>query len=134
MHIRDFVEWQLEHYPESKRQLEQCKDDMIPSVISQYGPRAGGHSDPESRPTEDTAMRIATDTYIRQLEFTVNAIGFVLNKLTEEDTKLISMVYWKERYTVQEAADFLCMHKSTAYRHLNDIFTLIALELGYTTF
>lgn len=128
--IRQFIEYQLRYFHENKRQLESLKTDLIPSAIPKYGPQSGGF-DPEQRPTEDTAVKIATDAYIRQLEFTVSAIDSVLHILPEEDVELIRLKYWDGKLTPEGIALALSVDRSTMYDRLNKILVEIARRLGY---
>ena len=105
---------------------------MIPSAIPKYGPQTGGF-DPEQRPTEETAMRIASDEYIAHLERSVRAIGEVYWKLTNLDKELIRLKYWSGELTAEGIALKLNMDKATMYRHLNTILTEIAKRLGYVS-
>ncbi len=104
---------------------------MIPSQISQYGPREGGGFDPEQRPTEEIAVKIAADRYILQLELTVAAIDSVVNTLSDLDKELLRLKYWDGKLTPEGIALKLHMDKVTMYRHLNVILTEIGRRLGY---
>lgn len=129
--IRGFIEYQVIWWEENKKILAAAKQDMIPSQISQYGPHAGGSHDSEQRPTEDIALRIASDEYIAHLERSVRAIGEVLDKLSDIDKQLIRLKYWSGELTAEGIALKLNMDKATMYRHLNVILIEIAKRLGY---
>lgn len=128
--VRDFVEYQLSYYPENRKLLERLKAEMIPSAIPKYGPQTGGFN-PEQRPTEDTAVKMASDIYIFQLELTVNAIASVLEKLGEEDLELIRLKYWSGELTPEGIAIKLNLGRTTVYERLNNILVEIARRLGY---
>lgn len=128
--VRDFVAWQLEHYSQNKRQLEQIKKDLIPSATPNYGSAGGGHSNVANRTTEDVVIQICSPVYVQQLERTIKAIEYVLDKLDSTDEQLITLVYFQGSYTVSGAAQIVNLSQSTAYEHINKILTAIALELG----
>lgn len=130
--LKEFIEWELEHYPENKRQLEEYKRDMIPSATPAYSLAAGGHSG-ESRPTENIGLKILSDQYVIHTARTVEAIERVLNKISREDYKLIDLVYWKGSHSISGAALSCHMSKSAAYRRLNIITTALAKEMGYVS-
>lgn len=129
--IKGIVEWQLEHYAEDKRQLEETKRDMIPSPTASYSLTGGVSGGDTNRTTENVAVRIATNPYIMQTERSCTAIERVISGCNETDIKLIDLVYWKRTYTVEGAAMKCGMHTATAYRHINDVLATIALEIGY---
>lgn len=130
--VKGMIEWQLEHYHESKRQIEQYWADMIPSPTPNYSAEGGG-SHYVNRTTETVVERIATSPYIEQTVRSCKAIERVISDLDDTDIKLIDIVYWKRSYTVEGAARILHIDRATAYRHINGILSKIALELGYVS-
>lgn len=130
--LKNFIEWQLEHYHETRRQLKEYEMDLMPSNTPAYSLSASGHSG-ENRPTENVSFKLLSDVYIQQSIRTVNAIERVLDKLNGEDTKLIGLVYWRGSHSVAGAALALHMSSATAYRKVNGILAAIAQELGYVT-
>jgi len=129
--IRSTVEWQLEHYPEDKRQLSSYKDDLIPSPTQAYSLTPGGGG--ASRTTENVAMRIASSPYLRRLEQSVAAIEYALSRADDIDRRLIELVYWRREYTVAGAGLRLGLSCSGAYKRLNKVLAAVALELGYVS-
>lgn len=127
--VRDFVAWQLEHYPSNRSQLESIKRDMIPSPTPTYG-GSEGHSNEAHRTTEDIMVQISSSAYVRQLEQTVKAIQYVIDRLDDTDLRLIELVYFKGTHTVGGAAMIVNMSQSAAYNHINKILVAVALELG----
>ena len=127
--LREFIEWQIEYYPDNKRQLAVFKDSMIPSQISQYGHKTGTF-DSEKRPTEDITIR-RNPTYIMEQERIVNAIESVLNGLNEQDRELIRLRYWDGKLTPEGIAMKLNIGRTTFYERLNNILVIIAKRLGY---
>lgn len=130
--LKEFIEWELEHYPESKRQLEEYKRDMIPSATPAYSLSAGGHSG-ESRPTENISLKILSDQYVIHTAQCIEAIERVLHKLNADDKKLIDLVYWKGSHSISGAALASHTSKSAAYRRINAIITELAKEMGYVS-
>ena len=130
--IKGMVEWQLEHYHEDRRQLEKSKADLIPSPVAKLS-AAGGGSSATNRGTENVVMDIITNQHIKHLENSCNAIHKVIETLAPEDIKLVELVYWRREYTVEGAGKIVGLSKSSAYRHVNDILTDIAQELGYVS-
>lgn len=127
--VRDFVAWQLEHYRDNKMQLEEYKRDMIPSPTPTYG-GTGGHGNEAHRSTEDIVERISSSAYIRNLEQTVKAIQYVIDRLDDTDLRLIELVYFKGTHTVGGASMIVNLSQSAAYNHINKILVAVALELG----
>lgn len=128
--VRGFVEWQLERYHEDKKQLEQFKNDLIPSATASYSLAGGVSNGSVSNPTESIGIKMVTSPYILSTERSCLAIERVLDGLNETDKKLIDLVYWKRAYTITGAAIKLHMGERTGYNHINNILGLIALEMG----
>ena len=127
--VRDFVAWQLEHYQTNRAQLESIKRDLIPSPTPTYG-GSEGHSNEAHRTTEDIMVQISSSAYIRQLEQTVKAIQYVIDRLDDTDLRLIELVYFKGTHTVGGASMIVNLSQSAAYNHINKILVAVALELG----
>lgn len=128
--VKSYVEWQLEHYHEDKRQLEQYRLDLMPASTANYNFNGGGRSSEPGNPTERAAIRMLTNPYILNTERSIKAIEAVLERCDEADKKLIELVYWKKSHTVYGAVMRVNYSTKTGYRHLNDILCSIALELG----
>jgi len=127
--LRDFIEWQIEYYPDNKRQLAVFKDSMIPSQITQYGQKTGSF-DSEKRPTEEITIR-RNPTYIMEQERIVNAIESVYDNLSDQDKELIRLRYWDGKLTPEGIAMKLNIGRTTFYERLNNILVIIAKRLGY---
>lgn len=126
--LREYIEWQIEYYPDNKRQLMMTKASMIPSATPKYGPQTGGFN-PEQRPTEDIVVRRNPD-YIMEQERIISAIESVYTKLTDSDKEIIRLKYWSGELTPDGIALKLNMDRATMYRHLNAIITEVARRLG----
>ena len=128
--IRLHAIWDFQHYRQMKKEIEDYKRELMPSSTAKIQGASAGHSG-ESRPTEALGIRLATDQYILQRERAVNIITTLLNELTEEDKKLIDMVYLSKRFTVEGAGMQLNMSRRTAYDHINKILQVYAHEQGW---
>lgn len=69
--------------------------------------------------------------YLVELERSVNAIDFIMDRLNEEDKTLIDLVYWKGTHTITGAGEKLHMTQRTAYRHIDTVLKAIACEMGF---
>ena len=127
--LRDFIEWQIEYYPDNKRELAVFKDSMIPSQITQYGQKTGSF-DSEKRPTEEITIR-RNPAYIMEQERIVKAIESVLDSLNEQDLELVRLRYWDGKLTPEGIAMKLNIGRTTLYERLNNILVIIAKRLGY---
>lgn len=128
--VRAYVEYQIEHYKEHKRNLAEYRDAIMPSSTPNYSGAGGGGSG-EARPTEKLGIKLATDEYINEQLRILNAIEKVLASLSKEDRRMIDLIYWRRSHTVTGAAMVLHMSGVTAYRHVNAILRAVAAELGF---
>ena len=87
--IKDIALWQLERYPADKKELEQIYRDFIPSATVAASPTAGVQNSGGGRPTEASAIRMASTPYIAALERNTRAVERTLNGCEEIDRKLI---------------------------------------------
>ena len=126
--VKNFVKWQLEHYPASRRELKELRECLLEIRAADPGLLGGGET---GRPTEGAAVKLGTDRYIAELERSVNAVAYVVDRLEPTDRALIELVYWRSSHTVEGAAQHLNFSKSAAYRHINGVLTAIAKEMGY---
>lgn len=128
--VRDYIEWELEHYHENKRQLEEYKIDMIPSCVATYSLVQSSNHSETTDTTAQRAIKLATSPYILNTERNVKAIEAVLAKCDDTDKKLINMVYWKRAYNISGAGAVAGLGKTGAYDRINKIIFGIALEMG----
>lgn len=129
--VKGIIEWELEHYNESKRELETAKDDMMPTMTQSVNGMPGSHE--ASRQTEQVALKITTSDYINRLEKSVHAIDSVLDKLDDTDKQLVALVYWQKAYNIIGAGMKVGLSQAQSYRRINGILCLIAVELGFAT-
>ena len=131
--IKSTVEWQLQYYPENKRQLESLKKELIPSAVQGYSMTAGVGGGEAKRTTEEITLNILSSPYLRRLELTCEAMDRAWKMFDETDRRLIDLVYWKREYTVGGAGMKIGLQKSAAYQRINKILGVIAYELGYVS-
>ena len=129
--IRGFVEWQLEHYLEDRRNMENFRDSLIPSGTAQYGGIGGGHGSGVSNPTERAGIKLATNPYILHMERSCKAIENALKHCDSVDMRLIDLIYWKRSHTVTGAGIEIGLTKTPAYYRVNKILCRIAKEMGF---
>lgn len=128
--IKQFIEWELEHYPDRCARLEDLRQCYMPRITATIDGQ--GHGGARADSTADAAMRIATDEYIQNTERKVNAIKRVLKALDETDSELVKIKYWARTHTVEGAAQLTNVSVSTAYYRINRILCAIAAEMGET--
>lgn len=126
---KNYVEWTLQHYREDKRQLEEHKQDMMPSTTQNYIADVVQSSN-ISNTTEAIGIKLVTTPYIITTERNIRAIERVLERCDNKDKELIDLVYWRQTYTTEGAAIKLDIPRRTAYRKINNILCWVALEMG----
>lgn len=127
--IKGYIEWQLEHYHEDKRQMEQYRMDMMPNGTAQYGHTCGRSSTPGDQ-TAATVERLMTNQYLQTTERTIAAIDRTLARCDDTTRKLIDLVYWRRTHTMIGAAMVCHLGKTAAYDRANGVLYGIALEMG----
>ena len=130
--LKGFILWELEHYPENKRQLERFKYDMITAkdYTIDGQPRQTGAGDPTARKVE----QLESSAYIRQTEQTLEAIERVLRRQPPEKRKAVELMYWRRTHTATGAGMEIGASKSTVYNWIDDIVVQTAKELGFLSF
>jgi len=145
--IKGMAEWNLEHYHDNKKSLEQYKNDLVPSITQKYAYEKGKKDNEltpglnpalikgteASRPTENAGMLIATSPYILHTERSVEAVERALLRCDDTEKKLVDLVYWKRSHTIIGAGMRINLSRSSAYRAINNILCYIAVEMGYVT-
>lgn len=127
--VKGFVLWELEHYPENKRQLEQYRNDIITAkdYTIDGQPCGTDTGDPTVRKVE----QLENSAYIKQAERTIAAIERVLKRLPPEKIKAIDLMYWRGTHTATGAGVEIGAGKTTIYDWINNITEQIAKELGF---
>lgn len=127
--IKDYIIYELQMYHENKRQLEECKRDIVEGkdyTVSDM-PRGGNTSDT----TYSKAEKLLSSTYIQNIERTLNVIDRVIKGIDENRYKIIDMLYWKKTHTAIGVSLEVNISERTVYRWVDGIIYAIAKELGY---
>ena len=132
--LKGIIEWQLEHYPEDIRTLDNLTSNTIPSHVSKYDTPIKMIHNRINRTTEDIALRIYNSKYIHHLELSCGAISRTLENCSEIDVKLVKLIYWQRSYTPEGAGLQLGLSRAAVYQRLNTILGTIAIEMGYIDF
>ena len=132
--IKGFVEWQLEHYHEDKKQLEQYRRDMMPQITPSYSLASGIQNGSTSDPTAKAGIKMATSQYIRSMEQSIEAVDRVLARCDDSDRQLIELVYWRRSHTITGAGMIAGLSQKAAYNRINKLLTLTAAEMGLIGF
>ena len=131
--IKGYIEWQIEHYHEDKRQIEEYKKDLMPSATASYSLTAGCSKGEVGNSTEKTAIKIMSNTYILSTERSIKAIDSVLCQCDDADKLLIDLVYWRRTYTVEGAGVCIGLSRRAAYYRINKLLCAVAAEMGLIT-
>lgn len=126
-----YVEDELFNYPESKKEIERIRDDIIHGK-STTDENIGGGRAGISKPTERIATMLLTNRKLEHLERVVNAIDYVVNNLPEERRQLVVMRYWTkpQTYTWDGLAYQLDRDRATLIRWRNDIVVTVGELIG----
>ena len=127
---KQVAEWQLEQYPEEKKQLEILKNDLI-VLRTQNFENVGGTQYNLTRPTEANALRLISAPYLQRMEIGCAAVESILAMLDPIDKALIETVFWKKSNNVTGAAMDIYLSRSQAYRRLHDILGGVAAGMGF---
>ena len=126
--VKQYVEWELQHYHERISFLCDMKEALMPRIASVLDTTGGGGG--LSDTTADAAIRLATDEHINRLEIKIAAVRRVVETADNVDRTLISLRYWRQTHTVDGAARAANISASAAYYRINKILCAIAKELG----
>lgn len=126
--IKLYTEWVLEHYNENRAELNAQKKAMMPTLVPSYNGMPG--SSDVGRQTEQVAIKMSTSAYLRNLEMCVSAVDRVLSHCDKTDMQLIQLVYWRRSHNVVGAGIAVGLSKTQAYKHINNILTALAAEIG----
>lgn len=126
--VKKAAELYLMDYQRNKKALETLKEDMVPSMTQQLTgmPKGTGGQ----RQTEDLAIKIANDPYVRQLEDSIASVERVMHRLTDEERRFCDLVYFRKTHTIVGAGEVIGMTPNPAYAMANRILGRIAEEKG----
>lgn len=129
--IKAYIEAELRNYHQSKKDLEEIKNDIREegkSISDSMGIRGSG----TSNIVENKAIRLITNKRIKRLEQTIRAIDVVVGELDEEKYRLVEMKYWTRPNPLSDEGmcQRLCISRRTFYRWIDGIIFAIAIEMG----
>lgn len=128
--VRSYIEFELKHYPQTKKELEQLRNSIIEESgqADETGIRGSGTGDPTSK----KALRLMTNVRLKRMEETVMAIENVMYELDEDKHKLLDLKYWTKRNLLTDIgiADQLGVGIATYYRWKDAIVSCVAREMG----
>lgn len=131
LNVRRYCEFELRHYRQTKIKLAEEREDMMPMITTKWSETTGGTG--TSKPTENTALRLATSVYILRAETTIKAIEVCLTRLPEQERKLIELYYFQNRFSVDGAGYEAGFSHTASYKIINAFLCSLALELGLIT-
>lgn len=128
-----YIEAELREYDQTKKDLEDAKDDIRNEGFAvKYDNVGGTPGNNISRTTENKTIRILTNKRIKRMEQVVRTIDLVISELDEVKLKLVELKYWQRprRLTDAGIAQEIGCDRSTAWRWTEGILLAIAIELG----
>lgn len=129
--IKAYIEAELRNYDQSKKDLEEIKNDIREegkSISDSMGIRGSG----TSNIVESKTIRLITNKRIKKLEETIRAIDVVIGELDEEKYRLIELKYWTRPNPLSDEGmcQKLNISRRTFYRWIDAIVLNIAIEMG----
>ena len=128
--IRGYVEWEIEHYHDNKKQLEEYREQVMPSCTTNYSEAQSSNRSETTDTTAKAAIKLATAPYIKTLEVSTKAVEKTLERCDKTDLELIDLVYWKRTHTITGAGAKVGLSVAQAYRRINNILVSVAMEMG----
>ena len=127
------VESELYAYHETKKEIIRIKNEILYRTSSRDDNVGGVQSNIPGDPTGKTAVLLATNRRIEQLEKIVKAIDSVVLRLPEDKKKLVQLRYWtKPRILTWDGiAREIPTGRATVFRWRDEIIFAIAEELGW---
>lgn len=129
------VERELYCYHETKRALEQAREDVIERGLGELDDRTRVQSSPEwSSVTENKATALVTYKSIRHMTEVVEAIEGVVERLDEPQRRMVELRYWERPgipwKAIAEHPD-VAADERTCQRWRDKIVEMIAVRLGW---
>lgn len=124
------IEAELYCYEETKKELEQLKDEIIQSsTYQEVAVQTGTTGDT----TASKALKLVSSSVIMEMERRINVIEKVLDMFKDSPLKLelIKLKYFERRYTDIGIAQKLNISEKTFYRWKKEIIQFISMYLGY---
>ncbi len=118
----------IRQYPDLKREYEDLHSQKVTADTSSI--TGGGGA---SRTTELVSLRQLTPSKQKEFDAVDQAIRKTRQMPSGKDRlKIISLVYWKERLTIEGAAMRIPCSKETAWRYHRDFVRLVGKSHGLT--
>lgn len=124
--LKKYIETEIRYYPETVKEYEMLKDDIIGST----GSRSGGRNQGVSKVVENKVVRLLTNKRLKRMEDTIKAVDYMLSKLDGTQKDFVRMYYWEKRYTLIGVALELNCSERTLYRWVDKVCSLVAYDLG----
>lgn len=129
--IKAYIEAELRNYHQSKKDLEEIKND-IREEGNVVGDSMGIRGSGTSNIVENKAIRLVTNKRIKKLEETIRAIDIVIGELDEDKYRLVELKYWTRPNPLSDEGmcQKLNISRRTFYRWIDGIVLSLAIELG----
>lgn len=126
--IRQFVEYELRYYHETKAELGRMREQLDGKPAEECYGRPSLPGDP----TGQKAVKLLSNRRLAQMERTVKAINLVMSGLDEPQASMIRMRYFDEprRLTDAGIAQQIGIDVRTLYRWADAILLAIAVEMN----
>jgi len=124
--IYRYIENEIKSYPETKKDLEHRKDDIILKVPVIQEIRGTDIGDV----TANKALKISSDKQIKRMEQIIKGIETVYNGLGG-DKKMVMSNLWTSKYQDKGMASEVSVDERTIRRWRTEIIYTLAIELKY---
>ncbi|NVT47846.1 DUF722 domain-containing protein [Listeria monocytogenes] len=130
-----YIEDELRHYYDTKKELEQLRLNVITgSIYQEYSDEniGGSSSGNISNQVEQRVTLLDMDIQIQRMNKVVRVIDKVIANLNENDRMVVKLRYWsRERYTWEHIGMKSHMGRATAIRHRDVVIKEIGRFLGF---
>ena len=124
----------LQSFYDMRRAIADARRDVLPPLTQRISPTAGvSGGDPERRPMEDLAIKLATTPSLAWMERQTRAIDWVMTRKSRQTQFLVYWVYMappEHRTTLEEAATRCKLPVDEAEARLERVLVEIAAECG----
>lgn len=125
--VYKYIDYELQHYEESKKKLEQLRLDIIESSPAPADGQPKGNI--TGNPTEQKALKLTSSVALLKIENTVNAIGRVYGQLSQEHKVFFDWNY-KRNVGIVRTCQEIGIAEPTYYRWRDKIVYLVGEEMG----
>ena len=126
------IEQELFSYHETKREIQQIRNEWIHRTIHHDNPGASRNSLP-SDPTGNIAAGISDDESLKPMEEIIEAIELVVSESDKRTVDFIHEFYFSKprMLTMEGIAQKLYLSRMQLYRKRTDVVRRLAQELGW---